>query len=577
LKPSLVPSRPFLSLRGVAIRCYDRILFAGTDWEMRSDQHWAILGPNGSGKTTLVKAICGRVPVVQGHIEYHFGPDGMAGHSAGALTRPEAAIAHVSFEGQYSLLAHQSPFYQARWNSHVGETAPLVSEYLSQERVRPADAFTPHSSPVASDPTPPDLDPAFPARIQDVIDLLQIGHLLDRSVIQLSSGEMRKTLIARALLRNPRLLILDNPFTGLDTRFRARLKDVIRQLMQGEMRIMVVTTRPDEIPLGITHILRVEQHRVVAQGTRKAVLGQELVDDGRPEESALATDAAGEDYSPSYRRDRRKLTADGRPTTGKEGECAHSPDGQRSTVVGPRSAVNGQAPVLVRMRHVTVSYGDVQVLHGISWTIRRGDKWALLGPNGSGKTTLLSLILGDNPQAYANDITLFGRRRGSGESIWEIKQHIGWVAPELLLHYPRDVRCLDVVCSGFFDSVGLYRRPTAGQRREAQRWIERLSMGEHTQTPLAALSEGEQRLALVARALVKEPWLLILDEPCQGLDAGHRRRVLDAVATIGRQPDATLIYVTHQDDELLPVITHVLRLKRAARTTAEEGRTPKIR
>ena len=261
---------------------------------------------------------------------------------------------------------------------------------------------------------------------------------------------------------------------------------------------------------------------------------------------------------------RTAVTDDGGPTT--EDERPATDDRRQTTAAGLRSLVNGQQsarPVLVRMRKVNVSYGDVQVLSGINWTVRRGDKWALLGPNGSGKTTLLSLILGDNPQAYANEITLFGRRRGSGESIWEIKQHIGWVAPELLLHYPRDVLCVDVVCSGFFDSVGLYRRPTAGQRQVAQQWMERLSMWKHARMPLAALSEGEQRLALVARALVKEPWLLILDEPCQGLDADNRRRVLGAVAAIGRQPDATLIYVTHQDDELLPVITHVLRLRKS--------------
>jgi molybdate transport system ATP-binding protein len=234
-------------------------------------------------------------------------------------------------------------------------------------------------------------------------------------------------------------------------------------------------------------------------------------------------------------------------------------NGQWSTVSAQQSA-RTERPVLVRMRNVDVSYGDVQVLHGINWTVRRGDKWALLGPNGSGKTTLLSLILGDNPQAYVNDVTLFGRRRGSGENIWEIKQHIGWVAPELHLYYPRDLPCFDVVCSGFFDSVGLFRRPTAGQRQVARQWMERLDMWEHAQAPLAALSEGEQRIALVARALVKEPWLLIMDEPCQGLDAGNRQRVLRAVATVGHQPDATIIYVTHEADELLPVISHVLRL-----------------
>jgi molybdate transport system ATP-binding protein len=184
----------------------------------------------------------------------------------------------------------------------------------------------------------------------------------------------------------------------------------------------------------------------------------------------------------------------------------------------------------------------------------------VLGPNGAGKTTLLSLILADNPQAYANDITLFGRRRGSGESIWEIKQSIGWVAPELQLYYPKSATCLDVICSGFFDSVGLYRQCSAGQREVALSWMRRLSLSEQAETPLEQVSEGEQRRVLIARALVKGPALLVLDEPCQGLDADNRDRVLQAINWVGSRPETSMIYVTHRADELPPNITHVLRL-----------------
>jgi len=171
---------------------------------------------------------------------------------------------------------------------------------------------------------------------------------------------------------------------------------------------------------------------------------------------------------------------------------------------------------------------------------------------------LLSLILADNPQAYANDITLFGKRRGSGESIWEIKQSIGWVAPELHLYYPRSATCLDVVCSGFFDSVGLYRRPSAHQRESASAWLRTLGL-DCAEAVFAEVSEGEQRLALLARAMVKNPALLVLDEPCQGLDAGNRDRVLQAIDSIGGDK-TSLIYVTHRGDELPRRITRVLSL-----------------
>jgi molybdate transport system ATP-binding protein len=216
------------------------------------------------------------------------------------------------------------------------------------------------------------------------------------------------------------------------------------------------------------------------------------------------------------------------------------------------------------MESVKVSYNGVKVLDGIDWTVRRGENWALLGPNGSGKTTLLSLILGDNPQAYANSISLFGRRRGSGESIWEIKERIGWVASELHLYYPSTIPCIDVVCSGLFDSVGLYRRCSAEQIEKARIWMERLGISACADAMFGRVSEGEQRMVLLARALVKHPWLLILDEPCQGLDRDNRERVRQAIDTIGGHLDASVIYVTHRSDELPRIITHVMRLDKAS-------------
>jgi molybdate transport system ATP-binding protein len=192
--------------------------------------------------------------------------------------------------------------------------------------------------------------------------------------------------------------------------------------------------------------------------------------------------------------------------------------------------------------------------------VRENEQWALLGPNGAGKTTLLSLILADNPQAYANDITLFGKRRGTGESIWEIKQNIGWVAPELQLYYPRDATCIDVACSGWFDSIGLYRECSGEQRAAAEKWLGEFGMTECADIAFEKISEGEQRLALLARAMVKEPGLLVLDEPCQGLDAENRDRVLQAVDGLSQRSGASMIYVTHRADELPQSITHVLRL-----------------
>ena len=215
---------------------------------------------------------------------------------------------------------------------------------------------------------------------------------------------------------------------------------------------------------------------------------------------------------------------------------------------------------LVRLRNAAVRYGDTVILRGINWTVRAGESWALLGPNGSGKTTLLSLILGDNPQVYTNDVMVFGQQRGSGESVWEIRKHIGWVSPELHLHFNDSATCFEVVASGFHDTVGLFQPSSARQRTAARRCLARFQLLEFVNRPLFSLSAGLQRMVLLARALVKQPRLLILDEPCQGLDSAHRSRFVRAVDALIRGRAVTAIYVTHRPDEIPPSIQRVLRL-----------------
>jgi molybdate transport system ATP-binding protein len=484
-------------------------------WEILDNQHWAVVGPNGSGKSTLVKALGGRLPIAGGRIVYHFTKNGASPNGSGRGSSPQDHIAYVDFHSQKALLGQQSPFYQARWNSLGSQDAPAVCDYLSERAVKGLNPYQVIDTP--SDPA------EFLAKQDQVAELLGIEPLLARKIIQISSGERRKVLMARALLQNPQLLILDNPFAGLDQGFVSRLREIVRSLMQGEMRVMVVAASWDDVPPGITHVLLVENGRVIAQGPRETVLRW-----------LLARGTMG-------RADRSEQGLPG---------CAHE------------QAFDGETErrILVRMAGVNVSYNGLQVLRQVDWTVRQGEHWALLGPNGAGKTTLLSLILGDNPQAYANEIALFGRRRGSGESIWEIKRQIGWVAPELQLYYPRGVSCLDVVCSGFFDSVGLYRHCSPEQRDSALQWMEHLGTAQLAGVPFDAVSEGQQRLVLMARAVVKNPPLLILDEPCQGLDAGHRDRVLRTVDAIGNRLVTSVVYVTHDPEALPTIISHVMRL-----------------
>jgi len=209
------------------------------------------------------------------------------------------------------------------------------------------------------------------------------------------------------------------------------------------------------------------------------------------------------------------------------------------------------------------------VISGLDWTVRKGENWAVSGPNGSGKTTLMGLIAADHPQAYANDIALFGKKRGSGESIWEIKHRIGLLSPEFQAGYRPAISVLEAVISGFFDSVGLYRFPEEEQIAAARRWVDRVGLTGLADRPLDRLSYGEKRLALLARSMVKAPRLLILDEPCQGLDPANRGAILSIVDEIGRSPYTQIIFITHHSEEIPTCTTHRLFLERPhARKTA---------
>lgn len=508
---------PFITLDNITIRLFDKLLFKRSRWAIRSDEHWAVIGPNGSGKSTLVRAVCGEAPVVSGEIIYHFADDVSTGEHLSYDELPGNQIAHVSFGDQKNLICCHSEYHQARWHSGETESAPRAADLLSIESIEGVSPFEVR--------VPKKTDAAFLRHRREAIRLLGIGHLLDRKVTCLSNGELRKTLLARALAQSPRLLILDDPFSGLDTPSRTAFRRIIGSLMKRDMRVVVITPRIEEIPPGITHVLFVKDFRIVSQGDRETVLKSRTI--------------------------RRFF----RP----ESRVARPPIPHRRAVA--RRPVAVRQP-LIEIRNGSVAYGGVRILTGIDWTMREGENWALLGPNGAGKSTLLSLILGDNPQAYANDIALFGRQRQSGESIWDIKRNIGWVSPEIQIHYQEGITAYQVICSGFFDTIGLYRRCSSSQRHAARRWIGRMGIAGLAAKPFDELSDGQQRMVLLARALVKGPRLLVLDEPCQGLDPAHRRAVLELVDRIGFRTGAGLIYVTHHADEIPRSITHVLRLRK---------------
>ncbi|OGG62984.1 hypothetical protein A3C21_03255 [Candidatus Kaiserbacteria bacterium RIFCSPHIGHO2_02_FULL_59_21] len=474
-------TEPFISLKKVSIRAHGRVLFENLHWEIKNNEQWAVIGSNGSGRSSLMRAIAGSLPPTKG-----------------TITRVSDNIEYVSFETQKKHLPFET-FIQDRWNVGLRENGLTVAGLL----------------------------PKAPRKL---IADFGLKTLLGRSIIELSNGERRKVEIARALLKDPSLLILDNPYEGLDEQFRKKLTKILNSLMRSKMRLIIVGTSRDEIPTGITHVFLIEEGGRVTQFPKKSVPRLNLAIDSRGETLPKISKGKG----------------------GVE---------KRAYNASLRGRVSKSYMPIVQMKKVNVLYDGRKILRNVNWTVREYERWALFGPNGAGKTTLLSLILADNPQAYANDITLFGKKRGSGESIWEIKRQIGSVSPELQLYFPTSMTCLDVVCSGWFDTIGLYRECTEDQREIALAWLQRFGVAEHAGEPFENVSEGEQRLTLLARAMVKNPRLLVLDEPCQGLDPEHRDRVLEAVDSIEKD-STTIIYVTHRADELPKSTTHVFRLEK---------------
>ena len=499
---------PFFEIRDASIRLNDRLVFRRTRWTVRRGEHWVIVGPNGSGKTVLCRALCGEYPVVEGSIDYRFRP--LPGRE------PEQCIERLSFEGLAG--ADSLDGSPARWFSLEQEQSPRVSTLLSRDRV---EGINPYEIVERS----PGEVARWERHARRVIRLVGIESLLRQPLLSLSNGERRKVAIARALLRTPRLLILDDPFQGLDIRYRRHLRELLDALIRRNVvTLLLIGGRPAEWPRGMTHLLLVERCRVVAQGAVHTLRHD-------PRVSRLVNGARVEQPDPA---------------PAKPGRL-------------PRRAVSGRE--LIRLRAVQAAWGRTLILDGVDWTVSEGESWAVVGPNGAGKSTLLSFILGENPQVYANDVRVFGRRRGTGESVWEIKKKIGWVSPEFHLGFGLSLTGLEAVLTGFFDASVLREPTTARQRTGARQWLRQLRIAHLADRPFCLMSTGEQRLVLLARALVKRPRLLVLDEPCQGLDRGHRRLFVDAVDRLIRH-GTTALYVTHQRDEIPPSIRRVLRLQK---------------
>ena len=451
--------------------------------DKRASECWVIVGGNGAGKSALAASLLGEGEIIAGAI---------------LNAPPVDKIQAVSFEVQSSLIEQERLEDDSRILDVIDEGSTAEQILLRA-----------------------DCDSAL---LPTLIERFRLTPFLNRSFSKLSTGETRKLLLVRALASHPELLILDEPFDGLDVGTTQLLEIELARLAQTQPMLLVLN-RWDEIPDFVTHIAYVadgELQHTIARTNKDKVAELEQLLHLKTTELAIP--------------------------------------GRLDKPVDEKAKKLKSDEPLVLLTQAKIRYGDKTIFEKIDWRIDPGQHWQLYGPNGSGKTCLLNLITGDHPQCYNNNIFVFGYQRGQGESIWDIKQHIGYVSTALQWEYRVSISLLNVIVSGFYDSIGVYQKPSDAEKEIARQWLAVLGMEDRANEPFNKLSFGDQRMLLIARAMVKHPALLILDEPCLGLDDMNRSRVLAMIELVCAGSETTVLYVNHHAQDKIAGIHRSLDL-----------------
>lgn len=336
---------------------------------------------------------------------------------------------------------------------------------------------------------------------EDIYGYSGIEATLTQTLRSMSSGEQKKTVLHHLLSLQPAVLILDNLFDNLDTGAQQQLKQQLEQISKHTILIQLLHRNREALPF-IEKIFVLNEHG-----------------------EFISTTSLPHHLQPTNDADKAEM------------------------IPAPLYSFQLNSNQLVRFKNVSVCYNEKQVVQNINWTIRAGEFWQLKGPNGSGKTTLLTMITGDNVKGYGKDLYIFGRKKGSGESVWEIKEKIGYLTPAMTDLFSSRHTLVQMIVSGYLDQIGLYNLPTDMQKRSAFEWLQFLSLEQKANKPFCDLSPGEQRIALIARAMVKHPPLLILDEPLAGLDEQNAQKVIQLINRIAAASESAILYVSHQTEE----------------------------
>ncbi|EGQ8053008.1 MULTISPECIES: molybdate ABC transporter ATP-binding protein ModF [Vibrio] len=446
------------------------------DWKINTQQSWGIFSADGDIGSLLGDLICDEMSPNSGEIELN-----------------GLSVAQVSLSEQQRLLERELEKDDTDFLDRIDQGSTVYSLILEQSQ-----------------------DTNL---TEQLINDLDLSHLKDSGFRVLSTGETRRVMLARALATQPDLVLLDNPFTGLDIAHRAALARYLHSLSQN-VQLLVTFSRESDMPEWI---------------------------------NSIALFSAGKLDSTMD-----KSSWDNHPIIGQiKSQSEQQSEEMMSLIRQHQHSTPFNNPIF-ELKNGTVEYTDKKIFTDLNWRIDKGQHWQVKGPNGCGKSTLLGLIFGDHPQCYSNDIDIFGKKRGTGETIWEIKQHIGMVSSALHLQYRVNCSALEVILSGFYDSIGLYNQPTRKEMNIANEWLDILHMSQYKKTSFKQLEYGQQRLLLIARAIVKQPTLLILDEPYQGLDFLGRRLVKNTLELIARENLSQLLYVSHYQEDRLDSIKNEL-------------------
>ncbi|WP_304063085.1 ATP-binding cassette domain-containing protein [Pedobacter glucosidilyticus] len=462
-------SQPVVHIQNLNLQYQQSLVLQDLNWTILSGENWLLDGESGNGKTSLAKVIAGLL-AASGNIKINF-------NDTNKLT---AKVLLVESWYQFKNLEGVANFYyQQRYTSQQAkETLTVKAElaYYAKENHLSID----------------DVEP--------ILEIFNFSSLQNSQLIELSSGEHKKLQLVKALWLKPQVLILDQPYTGLDFKSRKSLNLLLDEAASAGVTLILISN-DDDLPSSINRFATIVNKKLVTVNTKIDL--QQFIP--QRENKTIPTFLR---TSPVY-----------------------------------------SSQQIAKMENIQISYGDKKVLKNVSWEVKAGEKWLLQGHNGSGKSTLLSLINGDHPQSYANTLYLFGNKRGSGESIWDIKQHIGLISPEFHWYFDASATVWESVASGLYDSVGLFRQLPYSKSILVDELVEYFGLTEEKNRLLNTLPLGAQRLVLLARTIIKNPELLILDEPCQGLDkqqTQHFNQLVDELCSNGM----TLIYVGHFESQL---------------------------